>query len=881
MPATAAEAPTQQASQSQPPAAAPPAAAPPASSAAELSRMREQVLRRQADVQQQVGKFRRTDFRRQVIAEHLAELKRYSRLTKKNVSVPLQRQPKSARIRVDTSKSHSNIDVVRLALQKLRWRELPNGPGPGVPCELCWNGLSFAENLGHPGGLVNRFPGMAELLHKINLSRTLETMRRLYPSMYDFYPDTWYLPFQMAEFQTHAAEARNRSKTYIVKPDSGTQGDGIYLIRDPSEYTLSNKSHVVQTYLPNPLLLDGYKFDLRVYVLLKSIEPLQLYICKEGLARFCTQRYERPSQRNMAEAFMHLTNYSLNKKSDTYVHSDVDGQGSKRTLSSVFYQLEAQARDVAGLWRAIEALCVKTIIAVLPELMVCVHHEIPPNRPGPRCFQILGFDIMILDDLTPMLLEVNNSPSLRLDFENELVPGINEYSVSVIDVQVKKPLVHDTLQLVESMMRPLSSLPAASPSSSTGRQKPELSVATLNGGRQLRGGAAASSGTAPKLLAASSARPPQQAAVAARGPANRRLRLPSPPPRCLTSSSSSPSPPASPPPPALPQPAEVPPSKTVEAAAPVGVSVEVTGCQPEGRPPTSLQQHPRHHHHHQPQRHGGRRRRNWIRANRANVSAKGSREASAAASAEGRPQHHPYDDEYEDDEDNCMEEIFPAKHKQLQDLRVLEGLKEIFLAAIGVRTNLKLGSTAFRNFARKCRLQESGLPLASVDIMYIDMQRRWEYLSSDPTAGLCFQGFVEAFFKIAEQRDPASSPLQAVARLADHCCRCMGLGGGSFSGSFAASETIVSRQQSLTKAAQQQSRKKPSQQQRRKPQALTEKTGGPGVHRKVLFYYGQREPSGLELEADGDEEFEDCWNGEGEGETDTGVANGTGFLPSI
>uniref|UniRef100_A0A1I8ILV3 CCHC-type domain-containing protein n=1 Tax=Macrostomum lignano TaxID=282301 RepID=A0A1I8ILV3_9PLAT len=208
MPATAAEAPTQQASQSQPPAAAPPAAAPPASSAAELSRMREQVLRRQADVQQQVGKFRRTDFRRQVIAEHLAELKRYSRLTKKNVSVPLQRQPKSARIRVDTSKSHSNIDVVRLALQKLRWRELPNGPGPGVPCELCWNGLSFAENPGHPGGLVNRFPGMAELLHKINLSRTLETMRRLYPSMYDFYPDTWYLPFQMAEFQTHAAEAR-------------------------------------------------------------------------------------------------------------------------------------------------------------------------------------------------------------------------------------------------------------------------------------------------------------------------------------------------------------------------------------------------------------------------------------------------------------------------------------------------------------------------------------------------------------------------------------------------------------------------------------------------------------------------------------------------
>uniref|UniRef100_A0A1I8JRT9 CDT1 domain-containing protein n=1 Tax=Macrostomum lignano TaxID=282301 RepID=A0A1I8JRT9_9PLAT len=170
--------------------------------------MREQVLRRQADVQQQVGKFRRTDFRRQVIAEHLAELKRYSRLTKKNVSVPLQRQPKSARIRVDTSKSHSNIDVVRLALQKLALARAAQRPRARRALRAVLERPELCRESGHPGGLVNRFPGMAELLHKINLSRTLETMRRLYPSMYDFYPDTWYLPFQMAEFQTHAAEAR-------------------------------------------------------------------------------------------------------------------------------------------------------------------------------------------------------------------------------------------------------------------------------------------------------------------------------------------------------------------------------------------------------------------------------------------------------------------------------------------------------------------------------------------------------------------------------------------------------------------------------------------------------------------------------------------------
>jgi len=51
------------------------------------------------------------------------------------------------------------------------------------------------------------------------------------------------------------------------------------------------QSSIVCEYIDNPLLLDGYKFDLRIYVALMSIAPLRLYVYEEGLVRLATVKY--------------------------------------------------------------------------------------------------------------------------------------------------------------------------------------------------------------------------------------------------------------------------------------------------------------------------------------------------------------------------------------------------------------------------------------------------------------------------------------------------------------------------------------------------------------------------------------------------------------
>jgi len=116
-------------------------------------------------------------------------------------------------------------------------------------------------------------------------------------------------------------QEKHKNSVFIAKPHGGAQGDDIFLFNDLRQLPqYKNQELVVQRYIDNPFLLKGYKFDLRVYVIISGINEgeVQAFIADEGLARFCTEEYQKPTKDNFKKAFMHLTNYSLNKLSEDF-----------------------------------------------------------------------------------------------------------------------------------------------------------------------------------------------------------------------------------------------------------------------------------------------------------------------------------------------------------------------------------------------------------------------------------------------------------------------------------------------------------------------------------------------------------------------------------
>ncbi|XP_077584886.1 tubulin monoglutamylase TTLL4 isoform X2 [Stigmatopora nigra] len=276
---------------------------------------------------------------------------------------------------------------------------------------------------------LNHFPGTFQIGRKDRLWKNLSKMQsRFGKQEFNFFPRTFVLPQDILQLRKTWKDG-SRQK-WIIKPPASARGIGIQVIYKWSQMP-RRKSLLVQKYLHKPYLISGNKFDLRIYVYVTCYDPLRIYIYSDGLVRFASCKYS-PSMKTLSNKFMHLTNYSVNKKNSEYQANSDDKacQGHKWTLKALWKYLGCRGVDTILIWEKIKDIVIKTIIASEPYVnsLLKMHLRSPYS-----CHELFGFDIMLDENLKPWILEVNISPSL--------------HSNTALDVSVKGQMVRDLMNM--------------------------------------------------------------------------------------------------------------------------------------------------------------------------------------------------------------------------------------------------------------------------------------------------------------------------------------------------------------------------------------------------------------------------------------------------
>ena len=271
---------------------------------------------------------------------------------------------------------------------------------------------------------VNHIPKSSAICKKDNLVRHVRKARGVFGPIYNFVPTSFLVPTEYTKFCEHFSDLAERGEksTWICKPTGMSRGRKIFLLDDISGLAY-DRACVVQRYIPRPLLIGGYKMDIRLYVAVTSVRPLRAFIYQEGLARFSTEKYDMS---DLSNVFSHLTNYSVNKNSQHYeTEKDVIGGGAKWLFSRLLRYLEDHGHDTRLLWTRIRHICILTVLILMP--------LVPATASG--CFELFGFDILVDEQLHPWLLEVNAAPALAAGEE--------------VDWAVKEPLLRDLIGLLD------------------------------------------------------------------------------------------------------------------------------------------------------------------------------------------------------------------------------------------------------------------------------------------------------------------------------------------------------------------------------------------------------------------------------------------------
>ena len=101
------------------------------------------------------------------------------------------------------------------------------------------------------------------------------------------------------------------------------------------------------------------------------IDPISIFLYKDGLVRLASEEYT--GNKNHHATYQHLTNYSLNKKNSNFSNDQHKLRLSeclRGTLTQPPYKpgVPGASRSAEEIWKDIEGIIIKTILAVQPQL---------------------------------------------------------------------------------------------------------------------------------------------------------------------------------------------------------------------------------------------------------------------------------------------------------------------------------------------------------------------------------------------------------------------------------------------------------------------------------------------------------------------------------
>eukprot|EP00931_Biecheleriopsis_adriatica_P029789 TRINITY_DN17629_c0_g1_i2.p1 TRINITY_DN17629_c0_g1~~TRINITY_DN17629_c0_g1_i2.p1 ORF type:complete len:296 (-),score=55.36 TRINITY_DN17629_c0_g1_i2:117-1004(-) len=246
---------------------------------------------------------------------------------------------------------------------------------------------------------------------------------------------------------------KSRSNFWIGKPRNEYGGAGICVWSgsDPDlakTVRSEDSSSIMQQYISDPLLIGGYKFHMRVHLVITNLDPLEAFVQENGQCLFATKPYTLAGK-TLGQHFdppVHVTNMGLNatpeNKENFLSKKPVIGKGQQIRIQQLLsYLAKTHANfEKRELWQQILDIARDTASYISAAIL-----RREKKLVKDRHFEIFGMDLMLDKKLKVWMCEVNTDPGLGYPEEEVLGSPNPDYKKEMVACE---DTIHDMFALL-------------------------------------------------------------------------------------------------------------------------------------------------------------------------------------------------------------------------------------------------------------------------------------------------------------------------------------------------------------------------------------------------------------------------------------------------